>query len=79
MLADSVQTNSCNPMSDNLEFMIIQHLKKIVPRPDVLIVTRKRCNNETGRSQGHVQQERQCTYDVTLRRTHKTNFAVEKQ
>jgi hypothetical protein len=41
MLAASVQTNSFNPMSDNLEFLIIQHLKKTVPRPEVLLFTRK--------------------------------------
>jgi len=79
MLAASVQTNSFNPLSDNLEFLIIQHLKKIVPRPEVLHFTRKSCNNETGSSQGHVQQDKQCMNNVSLRCVRTTIVAVEKQ
>jgi len=58
-------------MSDNLEFLIIQHLEKIVSRPLVLLFTRESCNNETGRSQGHVQQDKQCKNNVTLTCIHK--------
>jgi len=79
MLAASVQTNSFNPMSDNLEFLIIQHLKKIVSRPEVLLFTRKSCNNETGRSQGRVQQDKQYMNNITRRCVRTTIVAVENK
>lgn len=50
-----VQQNSFNLTSDSLEILIIQHLRRIVPRSEVLLVTRKtNFITETGRFQGHV-------------------------
>jgi hypothetical protein len=50
-----VQQNSFNLTSDSLENLIIQQLRRRVPRFEVLLVTRKtRFIIETGRFQGHV-------------------------
>lgn len=44
------------PLPDNSESRIIQHLKRVVPRPEVLLFTRKKIIIKgTGRSQRHVQ------------------------
>jgi len=37
-----VQQNSFNPMSKNLEILIIQHLRGVVPGSKVLLFTRKK-------------------------------------
>jgi hypothetical protein len=38
---ETVQQNFFNPMSDNLEILLIQHLRRVVPRAEVLLFTRK--------------------------------------
>jgi len=42
-------------MSYNLEIPITMHLRRVVPKPEVLLFVRKNFINETGRSQGHIQ------------------------
>jgi hypothetical protein len=50
-----VQQNSFNLTSNSLEILIIQHLRRVVPRFEVLLVTRKTLLlTETGIFQGHV-------------------------
>jgi hypothetical protein len=45
-----------NPMSNNSEIIIIWQLRRVVPRLEVLLFTRKEnIINETGRFWGHVQ------------------------
>jgi len=43
-----------NPTSYHLEILITQHLRRVVPRPEVLLLSGKSFINETGRSIGHV-------------------------
>lgn len=38
---ETVQLNFFNPTSDNLEILIIQRLRRVVPRAEVLFFTRK--------------------------------------
>jgi hypothetical protein len=57
------QQNSFNLISDNPEFLVVQHLRCIVARPEVLLFTRKSFINEAGRSQEHVQKDfQECLY-----------------
>jgi len=43
-----VHQNSYNLTSDNLEILIKQHLRRIVPRIEILLFTRKIFISETG-------------------------------
>ena len=52
-----VQQNSVNPSSYDSEILIIWHLRRLVPRLEILLFPEKSFVNETGRSQGHVQNE----------------------
>jgi len=36
---NTLQQNSFNPSSDNLEILIIWHLRRVVPRLDILLTT----------------------------------------
>jgi hypothetical protein len=48
-----IQQNSFNPTSDNSEITVISHLKRVVPRPRVLLFYQGKSSiSETGRSQG---------------------------
>jgi hypothetical protein len=42
---DVMQQNSFNPMSNGAETLIIQHLRRVVPRTDVLLSTRTRVHH----------------------------------
>jgi len=54
----NVQKNSFNSTSNKSQILIVRHLRRIVPRPK-----ERSCINETGRSQGHVQNSlRECLY-----------------
>jgi hypothetical protein len=42
-------------MSDNLEILIFKHIKKVVPKPEDLLFTRKKGSSKKDAVQGHVQ------------------------
>ena len=54
---ETVQLNFFNPTSDNLEILIIQRLRRVVPRAEVLFFTRKELH-QWKRLQGYVQKGR---------------------
>jgi len=57
------QQNSFNLISVNPEVLIVQHLRCIVPRPEVLLFTRKSFITEADRSHEHVQKDfQECMY-----------------
>jgi len=57
------QQNSFNLISYNPVVLIVQHLRCIVPRPEVLLFARKSSIIEAGRSQEQVQKDLQeCMY-----------------
>ena len=61
------QQNYVNPTSCNLEIPIIHHKRKVVPKPEVLLFTKRKIITETGTSQGHVQKGLQeCLYITTV-------------
>jgi hypothetical protein len=63
-----VQQNSVNSTSYNSGILIIWHLKRVVPRLEMLLFSRKKLC-QTGRSQGHVQNELQvCASNVVISR-----------
>jgi hypothetical protein len=50
------QHTSFNLTSNNLEILIVRHLRTAIPRPEILFVTRKKSFiDETGLSHRHVQ------------------------
>jgi hypothetical protein len=74
-----IQQNSFNLTPDNTEILIIQHLRSIVPKPEVLLFTRKIFINKRNRSQGHVQKGLQsvCTSTVAVSPTPSTSSAMK--
>jgi len=58
-----VQQNSCNLSSDNLDILIVWQLKRVIPGPEFLLLTKTIFISETGRPQGQVQKDLQeCLY-----------------
>ena len=64
MVYKQVQQNSFNLTSDNPEMLIIQHLRRVVPKPEVLLYTRRKlyqwtkqtwwkCSKRPPRMSGH--------------------------
>jgi len=50
-----IQQNSFNLTSDNLEILIFEGIKNVVPKPEVLFYQKEKFIKERGRFQGHVQ------------------------
>jgi hypothetical protein len=63
----NVQQNPFNSTSNSVKILIIQHLRRLVPRAEVCFYQNKCFINETGRSQGCVQKGLQeCPYIPVL-------------